>query len=171
MSVAYVLERSQLIPAPPEEVFAFFSDPANLARITPPWLSFRIHGERPELREGSRIEYRISWSFVTLRWVTRIASWSPPASFVDVQEKGPYRKWIHAHRFTPTPGGTVRMDDRVEYELPFGALGRLVHALRVRRQLEEIFDFRRRTIDEIFPGPADHAVPRVPGPAHRSAAP
>jgi len=148
--VAYVLEQSQLIPASPDEVFAFFSDPGNLARITPPWLRFRIHGERPDLRAGSRIEYRIVWTLFTLRWVTRIASWSPPASFVDAQEKGPYRKWIHTHRFTPSSGG-VLMEDRVEYELPFGALGRLVHALRVRRQLEEIFDFRRRAIEEIFP--------------------
>ena len=43
------------------------------------------------------------------------------------------------------------MEDVVRYELPFGPLGRLVHALRVRRQLEEIFEFRRRAIEEIFP--------------------
>lgn len=149
--MAYVLERSQEIPAPPEEVFAFFSDPGNLARITPPWLRFRIHGAAPgPLAEGSRLEYRIVWTLATLRWVTRIASWDPPAGFVDVQERGPYAKWIHAHRFTPAPAG-VRMDDRVEYALPLGPLGRLVHALVVRRQLEGIFDFRRRAIDEIFP--------------------
>jgi ligand-binding SRPBCC domain-containing protein len=148
--VAYVLERSQVIPAPPEKVFAFFSDPGNLARITPPWLRFRIHGQRPELRENCRIEYRIRWTFVTIRWVTRIVAWDPPRGFVDEQERGPYRKWVHSHAFTREAAG-VRMDDRVEYELPFGPLGRLVHALRVRRQLEEIFDFRRRTIQEIFP--------------------
>ena len=42
------------------------------------------------------------------------------------------------------------MEDHVEYALPFGLLGRLVHRLRVRRQLEEIFDYRRRAIEEIF---------------------
>jgi len=149
--VAYVLERSQVIPASPGEVFAFFSDPGNLARITPPWLRFRIHGEPPaRLSAGSRIEYRIVWSVATLRWVTRIVSWDPPRGFVDEQERGPYRAWVHAHTFRPAPGG-VRMDDRVEYELPWGPLGRLVHRLRVRRQIEEIFDFRRRAIEELFP--------------------
>jgi hypothetical protein len=54
------------------------------------------------------------------------------------------------------------MDDRVEYELPFGPLGRLVHALRVRRQLEEIFDFRRRAIEEIFHEAEAAAAPRAP---------
>ena len=149
--MAYVLEQSQEIPAAPGEVFAFFSDPGNLARITPSWLRFRIHGAAPaRLAEGSRIEYRIAWGLATLRWVTRIASWNPPSGFVDVQERGPYARWVHAHRFTPTASG-VRMEDRVEYELPFGPLGRFAHALRVRRQLEEIFDYRRRAIEEIFP--------------------
>jgi ligand-binding SRPBCC domain-containing protein len=149
--VAHILERSQLIPASADEVFAFFSDPGNLARITPPGLRFRIRGERPvRLAAGSRIEYRIAWSLATLRWVTRILAWDPPRAFVDEQERGPYRRWVHSHAFTPQAGG-VCMDDRVEYELPFGPLGRLVHALVVRRQLEEIFDYRRRTIEELFP--------------------
>jgi len=83
--------------------------------------------------------------------VTRIASWTPPEGFTDVQEKWPYRTWVHSHRFTETDGG-VLMEDIVRYELPLGPLGWLVHALRVRRQLEEIFAFRRRAIEEIFPG-------------------
>lgn len=156
--MAYVLARSQQIPASLEVVFGFFSDPANLARITPPWLRFRIHGERPaRLDKGSRIEYRIVWTVATLRWVTRIVLWDPPRCFVDVQERGPYRKWVHTHTFTPTAAG-IRMDDRVEYELPFGALGRLVHALRVRRQLEQIFDFRQTAIETLFPARSSRAA-------------
>ncbi|HUH12506.1 MAG TPA: hypothetical protein VMK65_05330, partial [Longimicrobiales bacterium] len=45
-SPMYVLERSQEVPLPIEEAFAFFSDPANLARITPPWLGF-THMDHP----------------------------------------------------------------------------------------------------------------------------
>jgi ligand-binding SRPBCC domain-containing protein len=162
--VSYLLERSQVIAASPEQVFAFFSDPGNLARITPEWLRFRIRERPAVLGAGSRLEYRIGWGFVTLTWVTRIVSWSPPVSFTDVEEKGPYKKWVHTHVFTEVGGG-VRMEDRVEYALPLGALGRLVHALRVRRQLEEIFDFRRRAIDEIFSVSGDVAVPRGPRPS------
>jgi ligand-binding SRPBCC domain-containing protein len=162
--VSYLLERSQVVAASPEQVFAFFSDPGNLARITPEWLRFRIRERPAVLGAGSRLEYRIAWGFVTLTWVTRIVSWSPPVSFTDVEERGPYKKWVHTHVFTAVGGG-VRMEDRVEYALPFGALGRLAHALRVRRQLEEIFDFRRRAIDEIFSVSGDVAVPRGPRPS------
>jgi len=147
----HALERRQRIAAPPEAVFAFFSDPANLARLTPAWLSFRIHGDPPAaLGEGSRIEYRIRWGLVTLRWVTRITRWNPSVEFEDVQERGPYAAWTHVHRFRPDGDGVV-MEDRVGYLLPFGALGRLVHRMRVRGQLERIFDYRSEQIARIFP--------------------
>ena len=145
----YVLERSQRIAAPFSEVFAFFSDPRNLARITPPWLRFRVVAAPAELAAGSRLEYRIRWAFLTLRWVTRITRWNPPAEFQDVEERGPYRTWIHTHRFVEGPDG-VTMHDRVEYALPFGPLGRLVHRLAVAHQLARIFEYRRRAIEEIF---------------------
>lgn len=148
----YALTRSQRIEAPLDDVFAFFSEPANLARITPPWLRFRIHGRPPKsIAPGTRIEYRIRWTVLTLRWVTRITAFTPPSGFQDVQEKGPYRTWIHTHAFEPDGTGVV-IRDRVEYALPFGPLGRLVHALFVRRQLDAIFAFRRRAVEEIFSG-------------------
>jgi uncharacterized protein YbjT (DUF2867 family)/ligand-binding SRPBCC domain-containing protein len=147
----HVLERAQRIPAPRHEVFEFFSDPANLARLTPEGLRFRIFGVPPvRLETGSRLEYRIRWSLLRLRWVTRITRWVPESEFEDVQEEGPYRTWIHTHRFEDE-GDRAVMKDRVEYELPFGALGRLVQRVLVRRQLEAIFDFRRRAIEESFP--------------------
>ena len=146
----YSLDQTQQIAAPLPEVFAFFSNPANLARMTPPWLAFRIHGAAPDtLAEGRRLEYRIRWSAFSIRWVTRITKWRAPFEFEDIQEKGPYAAWIHTHRFVESDGVVV-MDDHVDYALPFGPLGRLVHRLRVRRQLEQIFDFRRRAIEEIF---------------------
>ena len=149
---AFVLERLQRIPAPRTDVFAFFGDPSNLARLTPPALRFRIHGSVPaRLEAGSRLEYRIRWLFLRLPWVTRITRWIPESEFEDVQERGPYRSWIHTHTFEGT-GAEVVMRDRVEYSLPFGALGRLAHRLVVRRQLAAIFDFRGRAIEEIFPG-------------------
>lgn len=147
----HVLERVQTIAAPRRAVFDFFSDPANLARLTPAGLNFRIFGVPPvRLETGSRLEYRIRWTVLQLRWVTRITRWVPESEFEDVQEEGPYRTWIHTHRFEEA-GDRVVMSDRVEYDLPFGPLGRLAHRLLVRRQLEAIFDFRRIAIEEVFP--------------------
>jgi ligand-binding SRPBCC domain-containing protein len=44
------------------------------------------------------------------------------------------------------------MTDRVEYRVPFGALGWLVAGWWVRRRLEDIFDYRARVIREVFAG-------------------
>ena len=146
----YVLRRTQRIEAPGAAVFAFFSDPANLAKITPPWLRFRLHGTPSgPLSEGSRIEYRIRWTIFTLRWVTRITRWQPISEFQDIQESGPYRRWIHTHRFRPEENAVI-MEDEVEYALPLGPLGRIAHALLVRRQIEEIFAYRRKSIKALF---------------------
>ena len=146
----YSLDQSQQVEAPLEQVFAFFSNPGNLARITPSWLCFRIHGPSPAaLGEGSRIEYRIRWGLFTLRWVTRITRWRPTSEFQDMQEKGPYRTWLHTHRFSRR-GSSVIMEDHVDYELPFGVLGRIAHRIRVRAEIEEIFEYRRKAIEQIF---------------------
>ncbi len=101
------------------------------------------------MEEGTRIEYRIRWTVLTLRWVTVIARWVPGVEFEDRQERGPYRTWIHTHRFEAA-GDAVLMRDHVRYELPFGPLGRIAHVLLVRRQLEQIFEYRRRAIEKIF---------------------
>ncbi len=72
--------------------------------------------------------------------------------FQDAQERGPYRSWVHTHSFEEDAGGFgVTMRDRVEYALPLGVLGRVANALVVRKQLEEIFDYRYRAILECFP--------------------
>jgi len=144
------LERSQLIPRPQPEVFAFFADAANLERLTPDFLRFRIETPLPiEMRAGALIDYRLSLGALPVRWRTRISSWEPPLRFSDDQERGPYALWHHVHEFEAV-GDQTRMRDRVDYRLPFGPLGALAHVLSVRRTLERIFDHRRRVIEELF---------------------
>jgi ligand-binding SRPBCC domain-containing protein len=146
----HLLERRSIVPASLEDVFGFFCDPANLARITPPSLHFRIV-EAPDrrLRAGDRIRYTIRLLGLPVGWTTRITAWEELRSFSDTQEKGPYRSWNHTHGFREVPGG-VEMTDRVEYELPFGPIGRLAHALWVRTELGRIFDFREAVIGQLF---------------------
>lgn len=135
------------VPAAPAEVWRFFSAAENLAEITPPWLKFRVVTPRPvAIGPDALIDYTIGWLGGTMRWRTRIIDWSPPRQFIDLQVRGPYALWHHQHTFEPTPDGTVACADRVIYRLPLGPLGRLAHALAVRKQLVEIFRYRRGVI-------------------------
>lgn len=144
------LDRTTFVAGSIDEVFAFFSDPKNLALITPPGMGFQIL-EAPgrELRRDDRIRYRIRVLGISLQWITHITEWSEGRFFTDVQEKGPYRKWVHTHEFR-AEGSGVMMIDRVDYELPLGVVGRIFGGWLVRRQLEAIFDYRQKMIQQRF---------------------
>jgi ligand-binding SRPBCC domain-containing protein len=155
----YRLARSLFVPRPLDQVFPFFAEPRNLARITPPWLGFRIVTDGDlTMRQGLEISYRIHPLGIPQRWTSRISVWDPPQRFVDEQLRGPYRDWHHLHEFREVAGGT-EIRDEVTYELPFGALGRIAHRLIVRRQLESIFDHRERVVRELLGASA--AAPRA----------
>lgn len=150
MPGTFHLRREQLVPRRIDEVFAFFSDAYNLELITPAFLRFRVLTPPPlAMGEGAVIDYRLSLLGVPFRWRTGIESWEPGRRFVDVQLRGPYRLWRHAHDFLPVEGGTL-VRDEVTYRLPLGPLGRVAHALLVRRQLRAIFDHRQRRIAELL---------------------
>ena len=150
MTRFHTLRREQWIRRPQEEVFAFFSDARNLEAITPPWLGFRILTPDPiRIAAGAKLRYRLSLHGMPVSWTTEIRRWEPPFRFIDVQLSGPYRLWHHTHRFEAHEGGT-RMTDVVRYRLPFGMIGRAVHALKTRRDVEKFFDFRFKRIGELF---------------------
>lgn len=152
------LQRAQFLPISVEEAWAFFSSPCNLSTITPDWLRFTMTCEAPQqMYAGQILTYSIRpFPFFSLGWVTEITHVREPEFFVDEQRLGPYAFWHHAHHFQEADGG-VLMDDIVHYSLPLGPLGDVVHALYVRRRLGEIFDYRRTTLEELFPNPSEHS--------------
>lgn len=139
----YRLERRQVLPITLAEAWTFFSDPRNLPPITPPALHFRLTCEVPaRMHPGMLVTYRLTpLPFLAIRWVTEITHVVEPYLFVDEQRFGPYRFWHHQHHFRPVAKGT-EMRDLVSYVLPFGFIGRPATFI-VRRQLANIFDFRR----------------------------
>ncbi len=147
---AHLLEYHQLIPGTIDRVLAFFEDPLNLEKITPPFLHFEVvSASDTRVEQGTEIEYRLRWHLLPMRWKSRISEYEQGVHFADEMLSGPYRHWYHRHHFAQTPQG-VEMSDRVEYELPFGVMGEFVHNAIVRRQLESIFDYRREAIARIF---------------------
>ena len=144
------LRRASTVPLPIETVFEFFSKAENLEKLTPPWLKFSIVTPPPiRMRQGLTIEYRIRVRGLSLAWLTEIERWNPPFEFIDVQLKGPYKMWRHTHHFSESAGGTTIVDV-VNYALPFGPLGRFLHWLQIRRDLDRIFDYRERRVRELL---------------------
>jgi hypothetical protein len=146
----HVFESHQHVESPTEEVFAFFSETRNLERMTPPGLKWRILSESSTMKLGTTVDYSLRAHGVPIRWRSLATEWLPAEGFTDVQVRGPYLWWKHAHRFEREGSGTL-VRDRVEYALPLAPLGEIGRSL-VRRDLESAFAFRRRVLGEIFPG-------------------
>ena len=154
----HTLRTSITLPVPRAEVFHFFAAAENLGKLTPPELAFVIRTPLPiAMREGTLIEYTIGLWHVPMRWRTRITRWEPPHAFEDTQIAGPYREWVHTHRFVDL-GDATRIDDEVRYRLPFWPLGELAHPL-VRRQLRRIFTFRQERVTRLLLGAAASPAP------------
>lgn len=146
----YELRRQIEIPRTLGETFRFFENPHNLALITPAWLNLVVaSNEEVVMHKGAEIDYTIRWLGVSMKWKTFISDYEPPFRFVDIQVTGPYRLWEHTHGFHPTENGTL-VADTVRYALPYGLLGRLVHRLIVRRQVEGIFAYRQKALLKVF---------------------
>jgi len=153
--VAERLTRQMKVNRPIDEVFRFFSDASNLGRITPREMGFEILTPLPiEMREGTLIDYRLRLWGIPISWRTLISSWDPPHGFVDEQLRGPYRTWIHTHRFTQdeVDASATWIYDEVEYRLPFGPAGAVALPM-IRRQLDRIFDYRGTVTADLLETP------------------
>ena len=147
----YRLHTKQNLQISLDEAWHFLSDPKNLKVITPEYMGFHIlsGADRP-MFAGQIIQYIVTPVLgIKTNWVTEITHVVDKQYFVDEQRFGPYALWHHKHFLKEIPGG-VEMEDIVDYKIPFGALGRLMNPILVQPKLNEIFDFRRKRLIEIF---------------------
>jgi len=139
----------QWLARPRDWIFPFFANPQNLEQITPGWLRFKVLTRFPmEMKVGVKIDYQWRVHGFPLRWTSEITVWEPPFRFIDEQRRGPYRKWMHEHRFEERDGGTLCIDN-VRYAAPGGGWA---HWLFVDQDVRRIFEFRRKRLSEILVG-------------------
>lgn len=138
------------VPQPADAVFLFFRDAKNLERIAPPGMRLRVEKQEPaEMEEGARIQYSLRIRGFPIHCLTEVQVWSPPNAVVHVQKKGPYRMWHHSLRLEDYAGGT-KLVDEVQYALPLGWLGEALHSMFLRRDIEDVFEYRRSKVRELL---------------------
>ena len=148
-----VFKTSQLVRTDVLTCWNFFSDPSNLARITPPEMGFRILFPQPvpAMYPGMIIRYTVRpFPMFPVTWITEITQVDRLRYFIDNQVSGPYRLWHHQHIFEEVPEG-VMMTDIVNYELPMGRLGSALAGKLVRQKIGKIFEYRSSVIGRFFP--------------------
>jgi len=147
----YTLKTKQKLPISVKEAWEFLSDPINLQTITPDYMKFEIlSGADRTMYPGQIIQYIVTpIAGMKNTWVTEITHVDTHKYFVDEQRYGPYALWHHKH-FVKEISGGVEMEDIIDYKLPFGVLGQLVHPILVKPKLKDIFIYRRKKLIELF---------------------
>jgi Uncharacterized conserved protein len=147
----YTLHKKQQLPISLEQGWQFLSDPKNLQIITPSKMNFSIISkiDRP-IYTGQIIQYTVTPLLgIKAKWVSEITHIEDKKYFVDVQLYGPYALWHHKHFIKEIPGG-IELEDVIDYKVPLGILGQLVHPFLVKPKLEEIFKYRQDKLTELF---------------------
>jgi hypothetical protein len=130
------------IEAPAAEVYVWHALPDALEQLTPPGEHVEVLEKTGGIERGARVVMRFGrWPF-RRRWVAEHQDFHAGRYFSDVQVSGPFAYWRHTHTFEPEGPAACILEDRVEYALPFGFLGRWVAGKFVRRKLEKLFEYR-----------------------------
>ncbi|WP_299622350.1 SRPBCC family protein [uncultured Tenacibaculum sp.] len=147
----YRLHKKQNLPISIDKAWEFLSSPKNLKIITPDYMWFNIlsGADRP-MYPGQIIQYIVTPILgIKTKWVTEITHVQDKKYFVDEQRFGPYALWHHKHFIHEIEGG-VEMEDIIDYKIPLGILGQMVHPFLVKPKLEEIFSYRQKKLIELF---------------------
>jgi len=147
----YTLHATQKLPITVEEAWNFLSNPRNLKEITPDYMGFHIlSGADRAMYAGQLIQYIVTPILgIKTKWVTEITHVKDQEYFVDEQRYGPYALWHHKHFIKEIEGG-VLMEDIIDYKLPLGWLGQLAHPILVKPKLNEIFNYRKDKLTQLF---------------------
>ena len=147
----YTFHKKQKLPISLETAWTFLSNPKNLKTITPDYMSFDIlSGAEKPMFAGQMIQYIVTPIFgIKTKWVTEITHVKELEYFVDEQRFGPYALWHHKHFIKKIDCG-VEMEDIIDYKIPFGFLGQMVHPFLVKPKLEEIFSYRCKKLIELY---------------------
>jgi uncharacterized protein len=157
-----ICERRSTMPAAADQLFAWRVRPGTCERLLPPWLEIRL-AERPTaVADGSRVVADIGRRPLRHHWVTRYRDGIPGRQLIEEQVKGPLTRWEHIQRFVPDGDGSSWLEDRVEYALPLGAVGRLAGGALVAPRLRRWLAFQhRRTRDDLSRHQAVAERPRL----------
>ena len=148
----YQYKTSQKLNISKNDAWNFFSNPANLSKITPNWLNFQVTSSLPEkMYAGLIVTYLVHPLFnIPQTWVTEITHVNEGNYFVDEQRFGPYKMWHHEHIFKESDNGKILMEDIVSYAVPFGFIGGIVNSIVISKKIAEIFNHRSKVLEKLF---------------------
>jgi len=131
------------MPASADRAYAWHAQPEALSRLTPPWENATVYEQTGGIEDlGSRVKIRLKIGPLSQTWVAEHTAFERGRMFRDVMVSGPFKKWEHTHLFEPHGANASWLEDRVEYQMPFGWLGQTFGGWYARKRLTRMFTWR-----------------------------
>lgn len=137
-------ERRCRIEASAQETFRWHTRPGAFERLTPPWERVEVVRKVGGITNGSRVTVRVRIGPFSQLCTFQHLDYQEGVQFRDVQVEGPFKYWDHIHRIEAAGERVSYLEDRIEYVLPLGILGRLFGAAFIRRKLHRLFTYRHQ---------------------------
>jgi uncharacterized protein (TIGR01777 family) len=146
MTNRLIVERTTRVAFPVDEVWQWHLRPGAFERLTPPWEDVRVLERTGGIENGARAVLEVKVGPVPVRWVAVHRDVVPGARFVDLQESGPFDRWMHEHEMSPDGSGGTILRDCVTCVPPLGALGAAFATPVLRARIERMLAYRHATI-------------------------
>lgn len=134
--------RSTTIGAPVQALYEYHRRPGALQRLLPPWQDVRVMRSDDSLEPGAEVLLRMGAGPFHVNWLARHTDLAPGERFVDEQVSGPFRRWVHTHRFERAADASAVLEDDVEFRLPLGSFSESFATGLAERELDRMFRFR-----------------------------
>jgi uncharacterized protein (TIGR01777 family) len=143
-------EKSVPVPVSAKELHDWHMRPAAFERLTPPWEKVRTVDAASAIANGNRHVFRVKIGPFWKRWIAEFRFCKVPEEFTDAQIEGPFSSYAHRHRFVDKTKNSSLLVDAIDFNLPFGFIGKVFGERLVRRKLEATFRYRHRiTIQDL----------------------
>lgn len=149
-----IYEKTSIIKCNIDELFNFHLDLNNLKNITPKDTKVTLINEMFTPKEGDILRLHTVKNFIPIDWEVSIDKVVYPTLLVDVALKSPFKTWKHSHMFKELEDGYCELKDVIEYEPPFGFLGKIFNFI-IEYELKKMFNYRHDVTKNLLKGQKD----------------
>ena len=99
------------------------------------------------INEKETVTWEAKHLFKKRQFTSRITVMTKPIFFIDEMIKGDFKSFKHEHHFKSVSNGTI-MIDQVNFESPYGLIGKWMDAIHLKNYLEKLLESRNNIIKD-----------------------
>lgn len=99
------------------------------------------------IKENESVTWQARHLYKTRQFTSKITMMKSPVSFKDEMVEGDFKSYAHEHHFKAIENGAI-MIDQLDYECPYGFIGRLVDKFYLKKLFEQLLIKRNQVIKE-----------------------